>query len=149
MGEWEAGDERPQQLLDATRAEQNWRVSCIGPVAIELIYGTRATLKLDAWAPLVADIPGQVALYARPLDPSTPTIARCTLTPSASPGAAFARSVASVPGPLPDAAGAFFALTPSTLTVAGIPITVPALTEVPLVASSILNSGSGLLELAI
>jgi len=149
-GEWSAGQNQPIQLLDATRAAMLWRVSVVGDVAIRLLYGTRATIELNAWAPFVAGIPGQVALWATPLDDTTPTRALATLTPSAAPGVTYARTTLVSPGPFPAAAGRFTALSASTLTIAGIVgVAVAIGASIPVVAGSLLTAGSGIVDLAV
>lgn len=149
IGEWEAGESQVIPLIDATRAESLWRVSVFGEVEIELVYGTRATIRLTAIAPFVSDVPGQLTLSAWPLDPATQTRALATLTPSGAPGLAFARQV--IPGPqaLPEAAANYFALTASNVTVAGATLPVAVGQWIPVVAGSVLVSGSGLIELGV
>ena len=149
IGEWEAGESQAIPLLDATRAESLWRVSVFGDVEIELIYGTRATIRLIAVAPFVSDVPGQLTLSARPIDPTTQTRAFATLTPSGAPGLAIARQV--IPGPqsLPEAAANYFALTASTVTVGGVALPVAVGQWIPVVAGSVLAAGSGLVELGV
>ena len=151
---WLPGDNQEQQVLDARLAEHLWRISAFGAVQLRLVYGTRANLELVGLeAPLVMNIPGQVALYASPLDQTdlrTDTVeCRVTMTPVTQGCCQSARQLIAFSSGAPillDPATSYFAIKDSDINFRSIDVTVPAFTRVPLIAGCFLESGAGFAE---
>lgn len=146
---WNPGDVGPRQVCDALKANALWRFSVFGRVLVSIVYGTQGTRKiLQLRAPVVLTIPGQFTATATPLDEQG-VQCEVTLTQATAGARAIARDVVNAGGGAvnlsPDAVD-FFALTASTLTIAGLAVAVPALQIVPLVAGSVLLTGSGFQE---
>jgi hypothetical protein len=150
FAKWDAGDVGPRDLVDALKTGSLWRISVFGNVYVSIYYGTshnRAIEQLQA--PVVLTLPGQVVVKAWPRDNEG---AECvvTLTQATAGGLSHARKyVDAGAGPAVDLdAGAcrFVALEASTLTISGQAVTVPALSTVPLVSGSSLDTGSGFQE---
>lgn len=147
LAKWAAGDTTAKQVCDVTKASALWRFSAFGRVLISINYGTRATREIiELQAPCVLTIPGQFTATARPLDDQGAEC-RVTLTQATAGARSQARNVVG-PGPvnLSDDAVSFVALNACTLTISGVAVAVPALSVVPLVAGSVLNTGSGFQE---
>ncbi len=148
---WQAGDVGERQLCDTSqKAAMLWRFSCFGRVDVRIDYGTLATRKiLTIRAPVVLTIPGQFTATATPIN-GEGTEARITLTQATGGAHSIARQFVNAgAGPavaLSDDAVDFVALVASTLTISGIAVAVPALSTVPLVVGSTLNTGSGFQE---
>lgn len=152
---WLPGATDRRQVCDALKPQALWRFSAFGRVLIEISYGTQGTRNILApdsgrrlFAPVVLTIPGQFTATAVPLDD-----AGCECTVTLTQATAGARSIArcfmdSTAGALALDVGAvdYFALTASTLTIAGVAVAVPALQIVPLVAGSVLLTGRGFQE---
>jgi hypothetical protein len=150
--EWAPGDNRLKAVIDAQRAVMLWRFSVFGPVLIDLTYGSAMRrVFTELAAPVVMAVPGQCQVYARPADPNHTGVV-CLVTLTAATGAARAearRAIDAGAGPalsLDIDAVRYVALTASALTISGIATAVPALSSVPLVAGSVLNTGSGFQE---
>jgi hypothetical protein len=144
---WAAGDTKAVQVCDVTKAAALWRFSAFGRVAITIDYGTRGTRQiLRVLAPVVITLPGQFTATAQPLDDQG-TECFVTLTQATAGARSQARNVVG-PGPvnLSDDAVSFVALNACTLTISGVAVAVPALSVVPLVSGSVLNTGSGFQE---
>lgn len=150
FAEWEAGDVGPRQLCDVLKAEFTWRFSAFGPVSITIGYGTRGNGSiLNLLAPVVLTIPGQFTATATPLGSQGKRVCEVTLTKATAGARSIARKLADATGgavALDVGAVDYWALTASTLTVAGVAVVAPALTIVPLVAGATLNTGSGFQE---
>jgi hypothetical protein len=145
---WAVGDVTEKEIITVTRADLLWRVSVFGPVLLRVDYGTTMRRQFALLrAPLVMTLPGQVFVYAAPVsDQHTGIECTATLTAASSGARAICRHiVTSLPGAvaLNNDAVSYFALTASTLTIAGFAVVVPALSAVPLVSGSVLNTGSG------
>lgn len=149
---WAAGDTAgaPFQILDTVRAESLWLVVVTGPVLIDLNWGTKATRTLRGIrAPARFTIPGQFNLQVRPLVlpvPAGGVEAIASLTPVYGCCRADMRIFIDTAGPLPDDAAEFVALAPSVVTIGALPVAVPTLGRVALIAGSVLTSGAGYLE---
>jgi hypothetical protein len=150
---WVAGAVDERQIIDAVRALSLWRVSVFGDVLVRVDYGTgmKGGNFVALRTPLVMTIPGQAQLYAQPRDPEhTGVICKVTITPATAGARSQARKVLNAgAGPalaFDDDAVSFFALTASALTISGLAVAVPALSAVPLVQGSVLNTGSGFQE---
>jgi hypothetical protein len=143
---WKPGATDSRQVCDALKPPALWRFSAFGRVTITIDYGTRANRKiLSLRAPVVITLPGQFTATATPLD-AEGAECRVTLTQATAGARSQARKVATGPVDLSDDAVDFVALNACTLTIAGIAVAVPALQIVPLVAGSVLNTGSGYQE---
>lgn len=146
--DWAAGESDDRPVLDLPLGMSVWRIGLYGVnVVFRVVYGTKANKIIEGLAsPALLSIPGQCAVYARPLDPEVAASARVTATP-ATAGGNSARYIVDTAGAAldPDAAH-FQALTASTVTIRGIAVAVPVLGVVPLVAGSVLTAGSGYLE---
>ena len=151
---WLPGDNQEQQVADARLAEHLWRISAFGAVELRLVYGTQANLELVGLeAPLVMNIPGQLALYASPLDQTvlrTDTVeCRVTLTPVTQGCCQSARQLIAFSSgaaiPL-DPASSFFTIKDSDINFRSVDVPVPAFTRVPLIAGCFLVSGAGFAE---
>lgn len=146
---WAAGDVTPRQVCDALKPVALWRFSCFGRVKVTIDYGTQGTRKIfELRAPLVITIPGQFTATAEPIDD---TGADCvvTLTQATAGAQPTARRLADATAGavgLDNGAVRYWALTASTLTIAGVAVVVPALAIVPLVSGAVLNTGSGFQE---
>lgn len=147
---WLPGETDARQVCDALKPGALWRLSVFGRVRVTIGYGTQGTRAiLRLLAPVVITLPGQFTATAEPLNAEG---AACVV--ALTQATAGARSVARVfvdaaAGPavaLDDGAVDFWALTASTLTISGAAVAVPALSIVPLVAGSVLNTGSGFQE---
>jgi hypothetical protein len=150
--DWAAGETDARMVCDALKADCLWRFSAFGAVYITILYGTLATRQIfRLQAPVVMTIPGQFLATAQPINPEhTGVSCDITLTPAtASEGTEHARAFVTAGGgavALELGAVRFVALTASTLTISGAAVAVPALSAVPLVAGSTLNTGSGFQE---
>lgn len=149
FGIWAPGDVVPKDLIDVTRADALWRISAFGNVTLTLGYGTTRKRSIVAMqAPLVMTVPGQLTLIATPRDDlgtsCTVTLTEATAGAVSNARKFVARGATNVA--LDDGAVRYFALTASTLTISGAAVVVPALSFVPLVAGSVLTSGSGFQE---
>lgn len=148
--QWNVGETDERGILDTIRADFVWRISIVGHVLATIEYGTshnRELLKLQG--PVVIAVPGQAVVRVVPFDGNGAT---CTVTLTKATGSALAQARNIVNAgtgavALDPAAVRYVALTASTLTISGItPVAVPALSSVPLVASSSLLTGSGFQE---
>lgn len=152
LAQWPVGDAGlPVDVIDVTRATSLWLVHVEGDVLIDLTWGTKATLTLAGLSsPARFAVPGQLTVTARPRLPGpvlTEVKCKVTLTPiNGGSCCQILRQFFNTPGAIPDAAAAFFALSASVLTVAGVPVAVPALSRVPLSSGATLTSGDGFLE---
>lgn len=143
---WDPGDVDPRGVCDSIKALSLWRFSAFGRVTVTISYGTQGTREIRLLrTPLVMTIPGQFTATATPID-NFGTVCTVTLTPATAGSPSIARRFVSASGVLDDDAVAFTALTAANLTVAGVAVTASALQIVPLVAGSVLNSGSGFEE---
>jgi hypothetical protein len=145
---WAAGQVDPRQVIDSLKSHSLWRFSVFGNVALQILYGTQATQQINALAPCVFFLPGQVVVLATPRN-AEGTTCHVTLTPVWGQNRSHCRALLDATGGAlafsPDAVR-FVALVASTLTVAGIAVAVPALAECPLVTGSVLNTGTGFQE---
>lgn len=145
-----AGDDRPQPVIDEIRSEFVWRFSVFGRVFVRVTYGTNMTRQfVDLLAPVVMTIPGQLNVEVRSVDPQFDTPFSVTVTKATGGCRAIARSaldagIGSVA--LSDDAAFYTALSASTLTIAGLPVSVAASQTVPVVAGSTLLTGTGFQE---
>lgn len=145
---WKPGEVDPRGVCDSVKAVSLWRFSAFGRVTITISYGTQGTREIAALrTPLVLTIPGQFTATATPID-DRGTVCVVSLTPTTAGGHSIARRLvtAVTPTSLDDDAVAFTALAAANLTVAGVPLSASALQVVPLVAGSVLNSGTGFEE---
>lgn len=148
---WAAGDNEEKQIISTDRSAMLWRISVFGPVTVRIDYGTvmRQPLTLLA-SPVVMTIPGSASVYVTPSDPEHAAIAcKATLTAASAGARAHARKIIDAGAGavlFEESAVNFVALTASTLTISGIAVVVPALSAVPLVAGSRLDTGSGYQE---
>lgn len=143
---WKPGATDARQVCDALKPAAMWRFSAFGRCTITIDYGTRANRKILALqAPVVITLPGQFTATATPLDDQGAEC-RVTLTQATAGARSQARKLATGPIALSDDAVDFFALDACSLTIAGVVVAVPALQIVPLVAGSVLTSGSGFQE---
>jgi hypothetical protein len=146
---WTAGQTDERQVIDIPRGEFLWRISIFGRVRVRVDYGTKANRHLlNLLAPVVMGIPGQCTVRAVPLDSEGAEV-DATLTLATGTAQAQARNVvdatlAAVPFELD--AVRFVALSASTASISGLLVAVPALATVPLVAGSVLLTGSGFQE---
>lgn len=150
--EWAVGEFDARVVCDAVRPAALWRFSCFGPVYVTIIYGTGATRQVQRLqAPVVITIPGQFVAQAQPTDPAhaAPVSCEVALTQATAGARAHARRFITAAGgavAFSDDAVQFVAFVNSTLTISGAAVAVPALATVPLVAGSLLNTGSGFQE---
>ncbi len=139
-----------QEAIDVVKAPYLWRFSVFGRVFVRVTYGTKQTRSfVDLLAPVIMTVPGQLTVTVRPVDPDVDTAYSVTLTAATGGARAVARSAldASLGAvPISDDAAFFTALSASTLTIAGLPVTVAASQTVPVVAGSTLNTGTGFQE---
>jgi hypothetical protein len=143
---WQPGDTRARQVCDTLKAGALWRFSAFGRVTITIDYGTQGNRKLlELRAPVVLTLPGQFTATAQPLDDAGAEC-RVTLTQATAGARSQARKPATGPIALSDDAVSFVALDACALTIAGVAVAVPALQAVPLVAGSVLTSGTGFQE---
>lgn len=146
---WKAGDRRPRQVCDALKPQALWRLSIFGRVDVTIAYGTQANRAIElVRAPVVLTIPGQFTATAAPIDGDGATCV-VSLTQATAGARSVARKLADAGGgavALDEGAIDFWALTASTLTISGVAVAVPALAIVPLVAGSVLLTGSGFQE---
>jgi hypothetical protein len=169
---WDPGQIDPRVVCDSIKALSLWRFSAFGRVTVTIGYGTQGTREISSLrTPLVLTIPGQFTATATPID-SLGTICTVTLTPATAGTRSIARRFvtttlaatlsaqleqATEPGNedrhhhvhpvnLDDDAAYFYALTPASLTIAGIPVYATPFQTLPLVAGSILMSGAGFQE---
>lgn len=147
---WKPGDVGSRQVCDAMKPEALWRFSAFGPVRITIDYGTQGSRKLlSLQAPVVLTIPGQFTATATPLNGTGERVCAVTLTQATAGARAIARNFVDAGGgavALDQGAVDYWALTASTLTISGAAVAVPALSIVPLVSGSVLNTGSGFQE---
>lgn len=154
LATWAEGESDTKQVIDTLRAGALWRISVFGEVLVNVHYGTQANRHiLELQAPVVMTLPGQVSIEVRPVAvPGEGESVSCevTLTQATAGARPHARKLADASGgvvALDDGAVSFTALTASTLTISGISaVAVPALSTVPLVAGSTLDTGSGFQE---
>lgn len=146
---WVAGQTDERGVIDVVKAVALWRISVFGSVLVRVTYGTQATREFaELQAPVVMTVPGQVVVSVRPRDDEG-AICTVTLTQATDGGPSHARKFADAGGvgvDLDNDAVRFVALTASTLTISGAAVVVPALSSVPLVAGSSLDTGSGFQE---
>lgn len=146
---WKPGDTDVRQICDATKPAALWRFSVFGHVTVQIDYGTLANRQiLNLRAPLVMTIPGQFTAEAKPLD-GNGAECRVTLTQATAGARSIARAFVDAGGgtvTLDDGATDYWALSASNLTIAGVVVAVPALSIVPIVSGSVLNTGSGFQE---
>jgi len=149
FAKWDAGDIKARDVIDVRRADALWRLSAFGNVLLTVAYGTKKKRAItDLQAPLVITVPGQFILTATPRDDQGTTCV-VALTQATAGAISMARKFVARGGAdvaLDDGALRYFALTASTLTISGAAVVVPALGLVPLVAGSVLTSGSGFQE---
>jgi len=143
---WQPGKTDARQVCDAMKPAAMWRFSAFGRCTITIDYGTQGNRKIFALrAPVVITLPGQFTATATPIDDQGAEC-RVTLTQATAGARSQARNLATGPVALSDDAVDFFALDACSLTIAGVVVAVPALQIVPLVAGSVLTSGSGFQE---
>jgi hypothetical protein len=146
---WAPGEVDPRQVLDTMKAGALWRISVFGHVLVTVMYGTSHNRAIEnLQAPVVITVPGQAIVTATPRD-SEGTTCVVTLTQATAGALSQARKFVARGGAdvdLDEGACRYFALTASTLTISGAATVVPALSVVPLVAGSVLTSGSGFQE---
>jgi hypothetical protein len=169
---WAPGETDPRGVCDALKAPSLWRFSAFGRVLITISYGTQATREVvQLRTPLVITVPGQFSATATPFDADGATCSVTLTAATAGTRSVARRFVSTAPStvaptvemqPLPnngnrwhgtgksvaldDDATFFYPLTCSTLTIAGVDVHASAFQLVPLVAGSILTSGSGFQE---
>jgi hypothetical protein len=151
---WEIGQSGARSLLDTVPNCWLWRLSVTGDVVITLTWGTRATRTLTLDAPLVADLPGNVAVVVAPrVSPAAAKVtALCTLTEvRAASSSSVLRRFVPAPGgagaALHDDAARFVALAASSVTIRGVAVALVAGQSIPLVSGSTLDAaGTGYLE---
>lgn len=154
---WEVGDiaPKPTPIIDEIAGPNLWLVQVDGPVFIDILWGTSATKQLFAMrSPARFTVPGRCTVTVYPMA-GAPLAVGVQAKASCVPvyGALCCQDlrqivVAAAPTAIPDQAQSFFALTASTLTIAGVPVVVPALTRVPLIMPATHDSGTGYLEFA-
>lgn len=147
---WQPGERNtPAAMLDLLKTEYLWRISVFGNVLVSVTYGTQATRQIALLrTPLIMTLPGQVTVTVQALD-QTGTECTATATMASAGARAIARQLISADAgavAVNEDAVDFFALVNSTLNVSSVAVVVPALSVVPLVAGSVLTSGSGLVE---
>lgn len=143
---WRPGATDARQVCDAMKPAALWRFSAFGRVSITIDYGTLGNRKILALlAPVVIALPGQFTATATPLDDQGAEC-RVTLTQATAGARSQARKLATGPVSLSDDAVSFIALNACSLVIAGIVVAVTASQIVPLVAGSVLTSGSGFQE---
>ncbi len=145
---WDVGDGTPRQLCDVTKAAALWRLSVFGAVRVTIAYGTSKNRDIvRLLAPVVITLPGQFTVTAEPTNTGVGATAVVTLTQATAGALSQARKfVAGGPVALDDGAVRFVALAAASLTISGVVVAVPTLSTVPLVAGSVLTSGSGFME---
>ena len=148
---WPPGDVGQRQICDTSqKAPMLWRFSCFGRVDVVIDYGTLGTRRiLTLRCPVVLTIPGQFTATATPID-DLGADATVTLTQATGGARSIARQFVNAgAGPavaLSNDAVDFVAVVNSTLTIGGVAVAVPALSSVPLIVGSTLNTGSGFQE---
>lgn len=146
---WAPGETQPKQVCDTLKCDALWRFSAFGRVTIRIEYGTQVTREIFVLqCPVVMTLPGQFTATATPLDDEGADC-KVTLTQATAGARAIARRFITAPAGavnLDRDAVDYFALTASTLTISGAAVVVPALSVVPLVSGSVLNTGSGFQE---
>jgi len=143
---WKPGAVDARQVCDAIKAGALWRFSAFGRVSITIDYGTLGNRKiLSLLAPVVISLPGQFTATATPIDDQGAEC-RVTLTQATAGARSHARKLATGPVSLSDDAVSFVALDACALVIAGVAVAVTASQIVPLVAGSVLTSGSGFQE---
>lgn len=123
-----------------------WFVCAYGPVRFTLSYGTNLRARRVLSSPISATLPGALTLNAQPLvDPvQVDTIARASMVPITAPiECSVLRSPILTPGPLPEGARSYTALTASTVSVQGVGVVVPVGNTILLLDPSTLVAGSG------
>ena len=144
---WQAGEVDQRPLLDIVRADCLWRVTVVGAVSLAITYGTRGTIRLSGvLAPFSADLPGSVTVLATPLRAGASAVVTCS--PVSGSSDPVARVVVPV-GPIPVQVGAFTALVPSVLTIAGQAVSLPSGQRIIVLADSDVISGAGVGELVL
>lgn len=150
--DWAVGESDARPVCDALKAESLWRFSAFGAVYITIIYGTLGSRQIvRLLTPVVMTIPGQFTATAEPVDADhdEPVYCEITLTPTTAQVEHARNFVSAGAGPaiaLELGAVRYVALSASTLTISGVSVAVPALSSVPLVAGSTLDTGSGFQE---
>lgn len=146
---WTPGQHDGRKVLNLLKAEYVWRISVFGRVLLELQYGTLGTRTIpNLRTPLVMTVPGQVTIFAQPLDDEG-TVCSVTATKASAGARAICRQLVGADAgavDLHEDGADFFALVASSLTISGVVTAVPACTVVPLVAGSSLTSGGGFVE---
>lgn len=146
---WAAGESDRRPIADAIRAESLWRVSVIGDVDVFIRYGTSGGSELELAAPVQGAFAGFVGVEAQPRSDETETTAVVTIAPVLDAGLQSLRALSDATAgavALHPAAKRFQALTASTLTIRGVAVVVPALSEVSLVSGSVHTGGVGVVE---
>lgn len=150
---WDVGQKDERQLCDQLLAASLWRLSIFGSRHIEfdIQYGTSKARNIrHILPPVLLFVPGQLVVTARPLATDTGqyigAYALVTCTPCSSSRESEARYVMNGPGPLPDEAARFRALSASVVTIADNAVPLAAGGWIPLIAGSVLTSGTGYVE---
>lgn len=149
---WSATDAKTERMIgDGMRAEHLWKVVVYGDhVVIDLSFGPNARQTLSGLnVPLVAYVPGQVTVTARPVGtgPSYTAKVRCMIVPVDSPGTNQLRRYVEAAAVFAAEAIAYQALTASSVNINGSgPVAVAAGARVLLTPVSNLISGSGFEE---
>lgn len=135
---------------DALRALT--RVSVIGNVFVRVLGGSGQANEITLRAPFVADLLGRYEIHAQPINGDVATSARLQAVPVTAAGPQVLRQLADatlVAVALDPRATWFTALTAATLTVAGVPVVAATAQRIPLLPTSTLATGAGVLEFAL
>jgi hypothetical protein len=145
---WVAGETDSRPILSCMAHQGgSWRVSVVGDLTIDAIWGSLGTRRLVTMdTPLVATFAGKVDLSARPrTDQGASAIV--TVAPAWSGELRdFRRLIVGAGQPIEPDWSTYRALTASVVNIRGTVVNVPALSTVPLVSGSVLTSGTGYLE---
>lgn len=148
-------DTVPHQVVAVNAGPTLWRLSVVGEVVVDIIYGTQPRLSLQCDAPLEATFPGAltVTLTRRQHIAGGTVTAVVTLTRADGPGINYAARLYNAAAgaiALPDAAKRAVALGAAALTVRGNAVALAAAGDsVPLVEPSVLTAGLAIVEFAI
>lgn len=144
---WAPGQTDKKGIVDDLLAANLWRLVIVGGEAmrVDITYGTGKTITLRGLSlPLRCSVPGQLSVEAYPFEAQeTQQSVRATLTPATSGGLIEMRRPIVGAATFADEAFAYLALTASVLNIRGVVTAMAALQRVPLLAGSLLTSGSG------
>ncbi len=146
-GIWAAGNGDPIVIVDMMRGEWLWAVRVFGEVDLTITYGTSGGARTRRCrAPLAAQIPGNVAITATPINSDTATTCAAMVTKSSGAPSIMRSPPLTAPANLPEGASNFVALTAATVNVNGSAVVLAAGAQLPIQEVSILTVGTGFVE---